>query len=149
MYNNDGGSLGELLDSSSETISGSYNYTGTTGVIVKVEKTTTNGNVLNITATGSIPGTGFTYSGRIYTINPESTQWGIDGSTPWGSRQYHTGIISGAGYTYKYIFIRTALTTWSRYLYRFDTQTFALNGTITASPGSYGDSDLTTLVNNL
>lgn len=147
IWENSGGVKGRLIETSSTAGSGTYTYTGKTDVIVDVTVSTSNGDVLN--KTSSV--VGFTYLTQSYTQNPGSTQWGIDGTTPWGSNQYHTGRLTNTDpvYDYKRIFVRTSLGTWTRYLYRFDTRAFSTTSTISTGVTNYGASDQVTLVDNL
>ena len=141
VYEDEGGSAGRLLAQSTKQSSGSYNYTGDTDVFVTASVHTSNDSVLNkTTSAGS-----FTWAGRTYSVNPGSTQWGIDGSTPWGSNQYDTT----SNGTNKLVIVRTSLSAWTRYTYTFSTGIWSNPQTISTGVSNYGASDQVTLVDNL
>lgn len=150
VYEDNGGVNGRLLDSSTPSESGTYTYTGNTGVRVSAIKLTSNGEVLNLTSSaGAAP---FTYLSRTFNINTDRGQWGIDGITPWGSNQYHTAQITPVDpgqSPYKWIFVRTSLGTWTRYTYEFNSGTFINPQNISTGVSNYGASDVVTLVDNL
>lgn len=145
-----GGGSGRLLESSSRSNNGTYTYTGKTSVIATATKHTSNDAVLNVT---SGAGT-FTYLGQTFSYSSGGQQqWGIDGNgVPWGSNQYNSGVIQPSQpsqSTYKFVFVRTSLTAWTRYTYVFDTQSWINPQTIGTGTTNYGTSDQSTLVDNL
>ena len=150
VYELEGGVRGRLLEQSSASSSGSYTYTGNTDVYITASVLTTNGRVLN--KTSSVSGGNFSYLGQTWYVAPGSTQWGIDGITPWGSNEYHTGIItpSDPGLPqYKMIFVRTSLAYWTRYTYTVPTKIWSNPQNIATGTSNYGTQDQSTLVDNL
>jgi len=151
IYEDNGGSQGRLLATSSQSNNGTYTYTGKTSVIATASRHTTNGQALNVTSGAGI----FTWAGNTYYPLGGYGQWGIDtgnNNTPWGSNQYSTGIITPGDpglSPYKLIFVRTSLANWTRYTYLFDTQTWTNPQNISTGTSNYGNSDTSTLVNRL